>query len=201
MAAVRFIGIFTIVVFLATVGTPLANVLGGALSLAADVRPADAIVVLGGGMNGTMLGDESLRRFVYGVTLYKQGLAPRLILAGPADSRAPDQPEAEVRKALAIELGVPSGSIVTLPNVLTTRDEAEQTASGFIGGGSILLVTSSLHMRRAAAVFEDAGFRVFSAPSDDWPHQAHGPEARLELLRGVLEQAGGLLYYKLFGYV
>jgi uncharacterized SAM-binding protein YcdF (DUF218 family) len=97
---------------------------------------------------------------------------------------------------------VPADRIATLPNVLTTRDEAEQTAMNMRNaGGSILLVTSSLHMRRAAGVFVRQGLRVFTAPSDDWPRFAFGVEDRLKLIRVVLENAGGLLYYKLLGYV
>ena len=64
--------------------TPLAGALAGRAATEADLRAADAIVVLGSGvMPEGELADGSLRRTVHGVRLFHRGLAPRLVLLGP----------------------------------------------------------------------------------------------------------------------
>ena len=203
MKIFRMLGIAATTMFVASTLTPIWNVLGTSLAVSASIAPAQAIIVLAAGVpDGPMLNDESLRRAIHGIELYKKGFAPLLVLSGSSDSEGPDESEAAIRKAMAVALGVPPNRITTIVDVSTTRDEAQKTAGIIVpGGGTILLVTNSLHMRRAMGVFERAGLKVLPAPSDDWPNNTEGVEGRIILLRDVLEQTGGLIYYKLFGYI
>src|SRR5687768_6950612 len=102
MRILRMVGICLMVFILVSTATPLWNLLGDSLSLEPQIAAADAIVVLGGGIDGLMMSESSLRRFVYGMELYKRGLAPLLVLSGPADNDTPDRPEAEVRREIAL---------------------------------------------------------------------------------------------------
>src|SRR3989304_6569333 len=74
--------IFTLTVFV-FMFTPLANVLARPLVMEPDVKKSDLIIVMGGGAypNGG-LGEASGGRFLTGLLLYKEGLAPRLFFAG-----------------------------------------------------------------------------------------------------------------------
>jgi uncharacterized SAM-binding protein YcdF (DUF218 family) len=165
--------------------------------VAPDVGPAEAIVVLGASANadGT-LGDASLRRAVAGIRLYREGLAPRLLLLGLVG-------EAEARARLAVSLGVPRDAIVTEGEQPTTRDEARRV--GVVLGQqhvrTILLVTDVLHMRRARGLFARAGLTVRPAPTDTGVLGASVPETRLLLTRHVAQEVAALVYHKLFGYL
>ena len=65
-------------------------------------------------------------------------------------------------KKIAINHGVPSGSIRITENVQNTDQEAEAIAKIISKAGpKIILVTSAFHMPRAQKVFEAAGLSVF----------------------------------------
>jgi uncharacterized SAM-binding protein YcdF (DUF218 family) len=182
--------------------TPVVNVGSRAIAIPADVRPADAIVVLGAGMRGDgELSSESLERFFYGVVLYKRGLAPILIVSGPPQggSRA----EASVRADLAVALGIPAAAIGQMPDVNTTRDEAYRCAELLSASGHkhVLLVTEPLHIRRATRVFEAAGLRVSPAPSDNFALNAAAPMERLYAFKSLAVQVAALIYYRMSGFI
>jgi len=206
MIALRGIGIAATLFFVFSAFTPFWNFVGRRLRLEPQLTKSDAIVVLGAGvlMDGT-LSHESLRRTVHGLRLYKRGLAPLLVVSGPTprtDARRGGLPEAEVRKAIALEMGIPAGDVIAISQVHTTRDESEEIAARLAERRSttILLVTESMHMRRAMELFERAGLRVFPAPSDDFPRVAESPESRIGLMWRALIQLAGVVYYRAAGY-
>ena len=198
----RMVGFLGIILFFVCAFTPLSNFLVRELRISPRIEHAEAIVVLGAGVeeNGE-LRQESLRRTVKGIVLQRGGLAPLLVLLGPASDGG--APEAEIRADLARRLGVPPQAILTMAMVRTTREEASRVRALLQPRGArrILLVTNSEHMLRAKAVFERAGFDVLSAPVDDNPETAGGPEARLHLMRLVLEEFLALAYYRVAGYL
>lgn len=204
LTILRWLGIFSVVAFSLSVFTPMWNVIGQKLAVAPDLQRADAVVVLGSAINadGT-LNDESLRRTAHGMELYKGGLAPLLLVSGSTLPNGMGPSEAEVRRDLAVRMGIPDERIILFPNVLTTRDESRQVAAELERrhAGSILLVTESLHMRRAMRLFERVGLKVFPAPSDNQPQAASYPDDRLLLMRTILEQGGALVYYRIAGYI
>jgi uncharacterized SAM-binding protein YcdF (DUF218 family) len=202
-AALRWLGIAASAALAITLFTPFWNSAGERLAVKPAVRPGDAIVVLGAGVKGGALVDESLRRTLYGMELFKRGMAPIIVFSGPAEQEEPSLSEAEVRQNLAEEMGIPHDRIITVSKVLTTREESQQVAAELekLHATSVLLVTEALHMRRAMAVFEKAGLKTIPAPSDDLPRIAVSPSGRLKLMWRVLLQAGGLVYYRVAGYV
>src|SRR5665647_136067 len=74
---------------------------------------AEAIVVLSGDLGA---------RLEQGVELYRQGYAPRLILAGGGQPGRPSA--AEVMKRQAVALGVPSAAALLVNESTSTREDA-----------------------------------------------------------------------------
>ncbi|MBI4636100.1 MAG: YdcF family protein [Candidatus Rokubacteria bacterium] len=193
----RLVGVLGVVLFLASAFTPLPNLLAGALATRPRVERADAIVALGGGVfPDGKLRQSSLRRVLEGIVLYRQGLAPRLVLLGPAS-------EAERRVALANQLGVPPEALLIDDGAWTTREEAERMKRLLAPHGvrRILLVANSQHQARARALFERAGFEVLAANADEFSYAATLPEDRLDLMRRTVREFVALLYYRAAGYL
>ena len=150
--------------------------------------------------------DES-DRLLQGLRLYRAGKAPLLVCTGGARGGTP---EAQGMGRLLQEWGVPSGAILLEEHSLNTRENAVFTYSALKarGIGRILLVTSALHMPRAAAVFRKAGFEVNPAAADfrtgwgeaslwDWLPKARNLERSDRALREWI----GLLVYRLRGWI
>ena len=196
--ACRVTGALAVLGFLLAAFTPAPNRAAWRLAPHADVGPADAIVVLGASAyaDGT-LSDASLRRAVAGIRLYRQGLAPRLLLLGV-------YVEADARAQLATELGVAPGAIVTERYQPTTRAEAAWAAEVLQArtrAQTVLLVTDALHMRRARLLFERAGLAVRPAPTEVGGLGGTTPETRLRLTRVVAQELVSLVYHRAFGYL
>lgn len=197
-----FLGVVGVALFVASAFSPLPNLLTRWLSIPPRLEPAEAIVVLGGGLRQDGVpSNASLRRVLHGIVLYRAGLASRLVLLGEA--RAGGSTEAQVRAELAGRLGISPAAVLTDAGARTTREEAVRVGSllGPTGVRRILLVTDSLHMARARGVFERAGFEVLAAPADELSSLERNPEKRLQLMRRVLEELLGWLYYRAAGYL
>ena len=65
----------------------------------------------------------------------------------------------------------------------------------------ILLVTESMHMRRAKLLFEKAGLAVLPALSDRNFEAAVAPQDRLMLIFRIAEETAALIYYRIAGYI
>jgi uncharacterized SAM-binding protein YcdF (DUF218 family) len=122
------------------------------LAVQDDPRPADAIVVLGGGEG---------ERIAEAVRLYERGLAPRIIILGPASpvlplsfrEDAPTMPQA--KKIVALRKGVPEDAVEVVEGPTSTYEEALAVARILQERGyrRILVVTSPFHSRRARQTF------------------------------------------------
>jgi len=197
----RLIGLVGVVGFLVTAFTPLAYRLHQWTAVRADLVPSDAIVVLGAWISPSgMLSLESLRRTNRGIELYRRGLAPTLVLLGGGHGGG--STEADVRAEQARLHGVPAQAILTETRVHTTREEAVRVKALLQSRGArtILLVTSAGHLARARPLFERAGFEVHPAPSDTFV-ESDSPEARLELMRVLVKEFFGWLFYRVAGYI
>jgi len=167
------------------------------------VGPADAIVVLGAGgaTPPGILDGPSLRKALYGIRLYRHGLARFLVLSGSPDDGG-QRGEVSLRVELAQEFAIPAEAIVAETSGLaghdpTTRGEAVHVQKMVMGRGirTVLLVTDSQHMRRARHLFEGAGFSVLPAPIDEISLDAPSPEERLRLIRWIGGEWLARLYY------
>ena len=199
----RATGTLVVAFFLASIFTSGPSVVGYWTSVPPGVGPADAIVVLGAGASTPpgILDGPSLRKALYGIRLYRGGLAPLLVLSGGADD-GDQRGEVSLRVDLARELGVPAEAIVAetsrwAGDEPTTHGEAVHVQKMVAGRGirTVLLVTDSQHMRRARRLFERVGFSVLPAPIDEISLDASSPEERLKLMRWIGEEWFARLYY------
>lgn len=146
-----------------------------------DLPRADAIVVLGGGSYAWLqradvrLEDLEYSRVAAGARAWMAGAAPIVILSsGSYAGRG--RSEADVMASAITRLGVPASALLledrsrdTHGNALFSAELARRK-----GIGSVVLVTSSLHMPRASYWFRQTGLRVIPAsvpepgPSADW---------------------------------
>lgn len=196
-ALLRGVGAVTLLAVLLAAFTPAPNAAVRALGARTRMERADAIVVLGSGVRaGGDLTSSSLRRMIHAVVLYRRGLAPLLVVSGPANSLG--IVESHVRDELARALGVPAAAIVVADRARTTQEEAQETAAMLAPRGvrRVLVVSDSLHLVRSVGVFERAGLVVFTAAIDDPVNSDDKPESRLELTRAALREVLARLYYR-----
>ena len=144
------------------------------------------------------LTDNSLRRTIHGVRLFRQGLAPRIVLLGAEYHGAV---EAEVRARYATGLGVPADALIVEPGGHSTRDEARRVRArlGRGRGATVLLVTGLHHMPRARRVFEGEGMKVVAAPVLEESSRPVRPQSRLALARAIAQEAVARAYYRVAG--
>lgn len=159
--------------------TPLLHVGLSAMTFHQAPVPADAIVILGGGVDcatGTLM-PEVQQRFDQGVRLWQAGYAPVLVLSQASEEiRQPGCPsDAEVEERLLRQM-FPGADLrlEVLQDVRDTEDEAQATAELVEQHhwGVILLVTSNWHSRRAAGLFRKVGVQVISVPAQPVPKDA-----------------------------
>lgn len=130
---------------------------------------ADAIVVLGGGagyrwMQRENVDPEDLQfsRLAAGARAWRAGRAPVVILSGGGDKYIT---EAERMAHAITRLGVPRSALVLEQRSRDTEDNAVNSMALLQGKSKhVLLVTSALHMPRAALLFRQAGARVTPVP-------------------------------------
>ena len=198
----QFLGLIGVVAFFLSAFTPLANLVDLWKTAPAELKPADAIVVLGSGgvSEGGVLSPTSALGVRRGISLYRQGLAPLLVFSG---TRVEGNPaEAEVRAEVARAQGILAKAILTETEARTTYEEAlmQKAILQPRGVKKILLVANSIHLLRARPLFNRVGFKVYAVPSDSFT-DPKTPEQRLDLMRGVLMDAVAVLYYRLTGFI
>lgn len=168
---------------------------------------ADAIVVLGGDGLPSPSGDwndapeeTGAKRIGFGYFLYAAGRAPVMMLCvGERGAR--------MTRNLLERHGVPAAALHLEARSRTTWENALYLAPMLRREGArrILLVTSPVHMRRAAAVFRKQGFDVIPAPtlereSTDGARTGAWPQrAALRRSDRCLHEYIGLAAYRLLG--
>lgn len=198
LTLLRMLGLFVLLGFAACALTPLPNLAAGWLAGETTALAAGAIVVLGADARGDgTLGNSSLRRTVVALQQYRLGMAPIVVFTGA--SRASAVSEAMLRQQLARQLLVPADAIITDDRPQTTREEAQTVKTLLTPRGvrAIVLVTDSLHIRRAREAFEREGFEVGAVAADSIALGSSSPEDRLGLTRAVVQQTLALLVYRL----
>ncbi len=187
--------------------TPALRVPLQALSVSQPPQRADAIVVLGGGVQcgARALEASSLTRLVRGLELWRAGYAPVLTVSEQSDVFSATCPKMSVIEREVIRALYPQGGpqVVTLRNVTTTRDEAARVRdlAAARGWARVLLVTTPSHSRRARGVFEAQGVEVISAtaPETRYDPTLPLPSDRLYALRAVLYEGLSRLKERLGG--
>lgn len=185
-------------VFVVVDCTPLANMLATPLLRERSSEAhADVAVVLAGGryVDGS-LNQPSIERTIAGVRLYHQGRVRYLLFSG-ADTGA-------LMAKLARELGVPGEAILLENQSIRTYDGALYSAALIRqrGFGSVILVTSALHLRRARLTFAAAGVPVAPVRASEIDLTlVSGTDERICLLGDAVHEYVGLVFYRLKGWI
>jgi len=127
-------------------------------------RPADVIIVLGAAVwTGERPSPSLNARVQHAITLYRQGIAPRLILCGGVGSHPPS--EAEVMRRLAISAGVPADALVL-------EDRSHSTEESLInakmlmdarGWRTAVIVSDPFHLYRAELMARELGMEAYGS--------------------------------------
>jgi uncharacterized SAM-binding protein YcdF (DUF218 family) len=130
-------------------------------------RPADAIVVLGSRVYpGGVAGPSLTRRAAHAAALYDQGLAPLIVCSGgQGDETVPS--EAAVGCGLIAAAGVPAAALLLEDQSHSTEQNALYTAALLQprGAASVIVVSDSYHLYRAALLFRRAGLQPYPSPA------------------------------------
>jgi len=142
-----------------------------------DVPPAQAIVVLGGavrmpsGVHRSSGLTDGSDRLLTAFRLYRAGKAPVIFCSGGENPLTASQgagPESVRMAELLEEWSIPAAAVRIETGSINTRENALRSFQVLapLGIRRILLVTSAMHMPRAAATFRKAGFEVIAVPAD-----------------------------------
>jgi uncharacterized SAM-binding protein YcdF (DUF218 family) len=196
--------VFLVVVVLVVFGSNLLELHARWLAVEGEPTPSDAILVLGGGRG---------ERLHHALRLYREGFAPEIFITGPAEPILPQAygadglTQAEAKRLIAIENGVPEEKVTVILGPTSTHEEATVTLSVFrdLGYERVLVVTSPFHARRARQTFRKVcgkeGVRV-TVLHTPWAESSYDPKRwwRRELdTFAVLVETAKLVYY-LFRY-
>jgi uncharacterized SAM-binding protein YcdF (DUF218 family) len=158
-----------------------------------ETRPVDAIVVLGAAQfNGTP-GGVFEARLQHAVDLWKQGLAPFLVVTGgklPGDITT----EGATARKWAIAHGVPRTAILGEYEGRNTLESLEAVARIMRehGLGSALFVSDRTHMLRVLRMASDQGIVAWGSPTQTSPTDLEAARRRYSM---VHEIAGLVAYY------
>jgi uncharacterized SAM-binding protein YcdF (DUF218 family) len=193
--------VFLIVLVIAF--TPLTAYMLKPLRVIEDIRKADVIVVLSGGIDkGRYLSLVSSQRMIRGAQLYFEGRAKKILFSGgvPKENGVA---EAAVMAQEAKRLNIPAEDILVENRSQSTHEkvvEVKKMAEA-LHWKSILLVTSYSQMKRSLRAFEDAGFKVYRAVADPYEKYADGPLERLGLFNELSHEYAGLIYDEVRGWL
>lgn len=207
----QIVALASVALWLVVAFTPLAAHLSRPLVRAqppvqADVRAdarADAVVVLLASIQrDDDFGTPSLERTLHGIGLVRRGAAPRLILT-QGSGRQGSHRVAASRLLAALKVDCP---ITVVGPVQDTHDEAIAVSAlaRKQGWKRILLVTSPLHSKRAALVFEKTGLSVTAAQCRETSFDLENldvPGDRLRAFNSAIHEIIGLRVYRARGWI
>lgn len=149
-------------------------------------RPADVIIVLGGGVEGTE------RRTRHAAALYGQGIAPAMLCTGGIEL-AGGQTEAAHCAAVARREGVPAAAIWLEDTSHNTAENARNSRAILAAEGwrSAVLVSDSYHLWRADWLFGREGVTIWTSPAQ----RTTGALPLLEHVISLLREVGAVGYY------
>lgn len=131
-----------------------------------DARQADAAVVLGAAVAGSVPTPVFEERIRHAIDLYRRGKVKALILTGGL-AEGDNLSESEAAREYCLKRGVPANAIFiekkshsTLENLVYAKPLiADQHYD------SVLIVSDPLHMRRAMTMARDLNIRAFPSPT------------------------------------
>lgn len=155
-----------------------------ARAAAAKAHPCcyEAIVVLGGGVKPAVLPWQpapdlgpAADRVWLAARLYRQGVAPKIIVSGGNilgyGGVSAASTEAAAMTQFLTDLGVPESAIVSEARAINTRDNIQRVRA-IVQDKPVALVTSAYHMPRALRLAARGGLNAMAFPTDwdaPWP--------------------------------
>jgi len=139
-----------------------------------EAQPADVILVLGAAEYHGKPSPVLRARLDHALTLYKKGLAPRILTTGGAGGD-PVYTEGTVGRSYLVRQGVPSEAIIVEPEggstVYSTAAAAEIMRR--MGLRSSIVVSDGYHIFRVKKMLEFRGLTVYGSPRslnppNDW---------------------------------
>ena len=157
-----------------------------------EARRADAIVVLGAAQYSGQPGGVFEARLQHAVDLYKEHLAPYLIVTGgklPLDVTT----EGATARAWAIEHGVPEKAILGEYVGRNTLESLEGVAAIMAAHGmrTAVFVSDRTHMLRVLRMADDLDIKAWGSPTPTSPTDLE-PDRRW---RSVVHELAGLAAY------
>jgi uncharacterized SAM-binding protein YcdF (DUF218 family) len=132
----------------------------------AKPAPADVMIVLGSRVFGSEPGPMLRLRLEEAVRLYRQGLAPAVIVSG---ARGEDEEVAEAfaMRAYLIKQGIPGEKILTEDRSYNTyqnlaNSQAVMAAQGY---RKAIIVSNASHVYRTLVLARDLGLEASAAPA------------------------------------
>lgn len=137
---------------------------------AAELENTDCVLILGAGVRDGNPTPMLRDRLITGISLYKSGAAPKIIMSG--DHGREDYDEVNVMKSYAVENGVPDSDVFMDHAGFSTYDSIYRAKAVF-EADSIIIVTQKYHLYRALYIAERLGVNAVgvSADLDDYSGQ------------------------------
>jgi uncharacterized SAM-binding protein YcdF (DUF218 family) len=138
-----------------------------------NARRADAIVVLGAAQYVGRPSPVLKARLDHALALWRQGLAPRVILTGGVGD-GDTTSEAAVGRRYVQQHGVPDSAILVEANGRTTSASMQQvsTLMGRAGLRQVILVSDPFHMLRLSILARRHGLVPYTSPTRSSPISA-----------------------------
>jgi len=151
-----------------------------------QARPADVIVVLGGGRVGTE------RRAYHAAALYHAGYAPTVICTGAVPYGWHTSEAARCARAVMRE-GVPADAILLEEVSRSTEENAIESAALIAAHGwdSAVIVSDDYHLWRANLLFEAQGITAWPSPAQ----KSNGPLPPREKTWSTLREVAATVWY------
>ena len=142
-------------------------------------RAADCIIVLGAAAYGVKPSPVLEERVQHALTLYRRGLAPRLLFTG-GYGRGASHAESTVAAAFAEAAGVPAADVLTETASRTTRQNLVEAQALMRRAGLVraIIVSDPLHLWRAAQLAEDLGIEAVTSPTPTSKYRSHRSRLR-----------------------
>jgi uncharacterized SAM-binding protein YcdF (DUF218 family) len=162
-----------------------------------DSRPAsDAIVVLGSAQYNGVPSSIFAARLEHAIALYEDGVAPVIVTVG-GKATGDQFTEAEAGRDYLVTAGVPSDSVLAVPEGVDTLESMRAVSTAFDerGWSSAVLVTDPWHAMRAERMAQDAGIEAESSPTRQGP----AVQTRATQFRYILRETAAYLVYRATG--
>lgn len=161
-----------------------------------DARPADAIVVMGAAQYDGRPSPVFLARLEHAVALYREGVAPYLIVTG-GKAEGDRTTEAATARDYAIGQGVPAGAILMEDGARTTLESVRSVGMILKDADlrTAVFVSDRQHMLRVLRMARDEGIVGWGSPTTSSPID-RDPIARLD---AMVHELGALAIYFVTG--